>query len=62
MTSSTTESSFSLRSESIVSSFSACGTVRGNPSSTKLCRRRQTCQGTRYDASARAGTGAAVDT
>ena len=34
--SSATESSVSLRDASIASSFSACGTVRGNPSSTKL--------------------------
>ena len=36
MVSSTTESSVSFRDSSIASSFSACGTVRGNPSSTKL--------------------------
>ena len=36
MVSSTTESSDSFRDVSIASSFCACGTVRGNPSSTKL--------------------------
>src|SRR6266404_9885592 len=36
MVSSTTESSASFLVTSIASNFSACGTVRGNPSSTNL--------------------------
>ena len=40
--SSTTESSVSFREVSIASSFCACGTVRGNPSSTKLQTKTKT--------------------